>query len=210
MDAQRIKNIAYKALKAADPHYYSWSAQRQEAIRATMDRFASRRVDVVLLKEILDVHCTAENVRELWSDVPLSEINNLNWAKLLTVGIDEAMTFLNESLAENISLLDFKTLFDYDYDDYLFQEEANTKELKRYTPRDYYALRFSRWARMIINDQLYYATLYSSAIYLTESLDDHGNDIIQTLIPHEYIDGKNHGKREKGAFDGLSGDVDDE
>lgn len=200
MDAQRIKNIAYKALMAADPHYHSWSAQKQEAIRATMDKTASRRVDVVLLKEILDVHCTAENVRELWSDVPLSELNNLNWAKLLTVGIGEDMIFLNESLAENISLLDFKTLFDYDYDDHLFQEEANTKELKRYTQRDYYAFRFSRWARMIINDQFYYATLFSSASYLTESLDDHGNDIIQTLIPHEYIDGKDHGKREKGGF----------
>lgn len=200
MDAQRIKNIANKALMVADPSYHSWSTQKQEAFRATMDESASVRVDVVLLKEILDIQCTAENVREIWSDVPLSELNNLNWAKLLTAGIGEDMIFLNESLAENISLLDFNTLYDYDYDDHLFQEEANTKEFKKYTRRDYYAFRFSRWARLIINEQFYYATLYCSANYLTERLDDHGKDIIQTLIPHEYVDGKNHGKREKGGF----------
>lgn len=200
MDAQRIKNIANKALMAADPHYHSWSAQKQEAFRATMDETASRRVDVVLLKEILDIQCTAENVREIWSDVPLSELNNLNWVKLLTAGIGEDMIFPNESLAENISLLDFNTLYDYDYDDHLFQEEANTKEFKKYTRRDYYAFRFSRWARLIINDKFYYATLYSTASYLTEGLDDHGHDIIQTLIPHEHIDGKNHGRRETGGF----------
>lgn len=200
MDANKIKNIANKALMAADPHYHSWSAQKQEVFRATMGETTSRRVDVVLLKEILDIQCTTENIRELWNDLPLSDINNLNWAKLLTTGIGADMIFLNESLAENVSLLDFNTLYDYDYDDHLFQEEANTKELKRYTRRDYYAFRFSRWARLIINDQFYYATLYSNASYLTEGLDDHGHDIIQTLIPHEYIDGKNHGRRENGGF----------
>jgi hypothetical protein len=31
-------------------------------------------------------------------------------------------------------------------------------------------------------------------------LENKGSDIIQSLIPHEYVDGKNHGKPEKGGF----------
>lgn len=200
MDAQNIKNIANKALIAADQFYHSWSAEKQELFRATMTESAQQRVDAVLLKEVLDIQCTPENVRTTWRDLPLSKLNHLNWAKLLIEGIGNDNIFLNESMADNASLLDFNTLYDYDYDDHLFQEEANRKELKDYAGRNYYAFRFSRWARLIINEQLYYATLYSSASYLIERLDDQGSDIIKTLIPHEYVDGKNHGKREKDGF----------
>jgi hypothetical protein len=199
MNAQKIKNAANKALIAADPHYHSWSAQQQERFRATMDEPAQNRVEAVLLKEILDIRCTAENAGEIWRDLPISQLNNLNWAKLLTTGIGDDRVYLNESMAENTSLLDFETLYDYDYDNHLFQEEANKKQIKEYESRDYYALRFSRWARLIINDRFYYATLYSMAGYLTEQLEDKGSDIIQTLIPHEYGEGKNHGKPEQGG-----------
>ena len=200
MDAQNIKNIANKALIAAEPLYHSWTVQKQEMFRATMNESAQQRIDAVLLKEVLGIPCKAENARSIWRDLPLPKLNHLNWAKLLIDGIGDDNIFLNESMADNISLLDFNTLYDYDYDDHLFQEEANSKELEDYAGRDYYALRFPRWARLIINDQLNYATLYSSASYLIDQLDDSGSDIIKTLIPHEYIDGKNHGKRERDGF----------
>src|SRR5690606_6228029 len=57
-----------------------------------------------------------------------------------------------------------------------------------------------RWARLIVNDQFYYATLYSLASYLIEKIEDKGDDLIQTLIPHEYVHGKSHGKPEKNGF----------
>jgi hypothetical protein len=200
MDAQLIKNAAKKALMAADSQYHSWSAEVQEAFRANMSDDAQNRVDAVLLKEILNIQASAANASDIWRDLPLSKLNKLNWAKLLTTGIGDGMIFLNESMAENTSLLNFTTLYDYDFDDHLFQEAANKKEVKNYAGRDYYALRFSRWARLIIKDQFYYATLYSLAGYLTEQLEDQGSDIIQTLIPHKYIDGKNNGKPEQGGF----------
>lgn len=200
MDAQKIKNAANKALIAAEPHYHSWPAAKQEAFRAGMNKAAQNRADAVLLKEILDIQCTAETAGEIWRDLPLSKLNKLNWAKLLIAGVGDDMIFLNESMTANTSLLDFNTLYDYDYDDHLFQERANKKELKDYEDRDYTALRFSRWARLIIENQFYYATLYSLAGYLIEQLEDKGHTIIQTLIPHQYIDGKNHGKPEKGGY----------
>jgi len=200
MDKLKIKTTARKALIAADNHYYSWAAQQQEQFRATMNNAAKNRVKAVLLKDLLGIQCTAENADEIWGDLPISKLDNINWAKLLTSGIGDDYIFLNESMAENESLLDFNSLYDYDYNDYLFQEQANKAEFKDYESRDYYALRFSCWARLIINDQFYYATLYSLADYLTDKIEDISHDYIEMLIPHEYVEGKENGKRVKGGF----------
>ena len=200
MDKSKIKTAARKALMAADPGYYSWPEKQQEQFRATMDDVAQSRVEAVLLKDLLGIQCMAENAGEKWSDLPLSKLDNLNWAKLLTSGIGDDNIFLNESMADNKSLLNFNSLYDYDYEDYLFQEQANKKEFKDYKGRDYYALRFSSWARLIINDQFYYATLYSLAGYLTDEIENKCHDCIQKLIPHEYVEGKENGKQVKGGF----------
>lgn len=199
MDLLKIKNAANKALIAADAEYHSWPSQQQEYFRATMNEAAQNRVDTVLLKEIHGVQSTPESVGKSWDDLPPAKINSLNWAKLLTRGIGDDWIYLNESMAKNTSLLDFETLYDYDFDDHLFQEKTNKKEFEGYEGRDYYALRFSLWARLIINDQFYYATVYSLAGYLSDHLEDKGGDIIETLIPHDYVEGKDHGKVNKGG-----------
>lgn len=200
MNSAKIKTAARKALIAADHNYYAWPAQQQERFRATMDDAAQRRVEAVLLKTLLGIQCTAENAGEIWRDLPLSKLNDLNWAKLLTTGIGDDYIFLNENMTENTSLLDFETLYDYDHADHLFQEQANKKEFNDYQARDYFAFRYPRWARLIIEDQFYYATLYSVAGYVIDVLEDKGHDWIQALIPHEYVEGKEHGKPEKGGF----------
>lgn len=200
MNAAEIKAAARKALIAADPHYYSWALEEQELCRATMSEEAQSRVDAVLLTDLLGISCTAENATDIWNDLPLSKLNPLNWAKLLTRGIGEDMMYLNESMAHNTSLLDFNTLHDYDFNDHLFQEKVNKRDFRDYQGRDYYAFPFPRWARLIIEEQFYYATLYSLASYLTYQLEDKGSDVIDALIPHEYVEGKSHGKQEKGGF----------
>lgn len=53
---------------------------------------------------------------------------------------------------------------------------------------------------MLIQEQFYYATFTSLATYALDEIESAGNEIIRQLIPHEYVDGKNHGKREKGGF----------
>lgn len=103
-------------------------------------------------------------------------------------------------MAADTSLLDFHNLYEYDYDDHLFQDRANKEQFADYQSRDYYALRFSRWARLIVDHQLYYSTLYSLASCLTETLENKGDDLIHALIPHQYVDGRPHGKQEKDGF----------
>ncbi len=200
MDSTIIKSAARKALMAAEPHYQAWPPAQQERFRATMNESAENRIDAVLLQELMGISCSPEEAREIWKNVPLTELDPLNWAKLLTTGIGEDGIWLNESMAEGTSLLDFDTVYDYDFADHLFQEQANKREFSDYQGREYCALRFSSWARLIIEDQFFYATLYSLAGYLTTRLEDNGHDLIQTLIPHDYVEGNAHGKQEEGGF----------
>jgi len=200
MNKSKIKPASRKALIAANKNYYSWSTEQQEKFRATMDETAQNKVESVILNSLFGFKSTVKNASEICNDLPISKTNDFNWAKLLTAGIGEDFIFLNECMADNVSLLNFNSLYDYDYDDYLFQEQANKKEFKNYKPKDYYAFGFSRWARLIINDQFYYATLHSLAGYLIDEIEDKSHDYIEQLIPHEYVEGKENGKQVKGGF----------
>lgn len=200
MEPRRVQAAARKALMAANPLYHAWPPEQQELFRATMSDEIRERVAAVLLSELLGISCTPENAGEVWRDLPIAKLEYINWAKLLTTGIGEDMIWLNESMAESVSLLDFDTLHDFDLDDYHYQEEVNSREITDYQKRDYYALRFSRWARLLIDDKLHYATLTSLATYITDQLEERGTGMIQSLMPHEYVDGENHGKKEEGGF----------
>lgn len=195
-----IQTIAHKALTAADTSYHTWSAEQQENFRATMDNKTRQYVRAILLQEIKGIASTPDNIDELWDDLSIGELYELNEALLLTQGIGEDWVFLNEYMGEGISLLDFETLYDYDFDNHLFQERANTNEDSDYQPRDYYALRWICWMRLLFNDRLCYANLYSLAQYVVSHLEDKGFDKINELIPHDYFPGEFHNEVTK---DGL-------
>ncbi|MBL1276748.1 MAG: hypothetical protein COB30_011735 [Ectothiorhodospiraceae bacterium] len=193
-DKIQITAAARQALMAADAHYYSWPAEQQERFRATMDEDTRTKIRRILLDRLLSIQCSDENVDETWDDVPLPTLNILNWAKLLTSGVGEDYLYLNESMAEGKSLLDFTTLYDYDYSDHLFQEESRHKHASNYQGADYYAYRHPSWARLLINDRLYYATFTSLASHFIDEIEEAGNDLIKQLIPHQYIEGEDNGK----------------
>jgi hypothetical protein len=200
LDRQKLLVAARKALIAADAHYYAWTPEQQEHFRATMGEDAIRRIQCVLLDDLLDIKCRMDEVDEVWNGVPLTDLNPLNWARLLTTGIGEAYIYLNERMAEGKTLLDFSTLYDCDYADYMFQEEACKRDLPDYSSIAYYAYQHPSWVRLLIQEQFYYATFTSLATYTLDEIESAGNEIIRQLIPHEYVNGKNHGKQEKGGF----------
>lgn len=200
MTKAQITAAARRALMAADSYYHAWPAQQQENFRATMDEKARNRVERVLLDSLLDIQCRIDEVDQAWSDVPQSKLIILNWANLLTRGIGEDFIFLNEMLADDKSLLDFTTLYDYNYDDYLFQEQANKKEFPDYEGMDYYAYKHPSWVRLLIGGDFYYATFTSVATQLCDGIEEAGIDYIDQLIPHKLVEGKNHGKQAKGGM----------
>lgn len=112
IDKTQISAAARQALMTANTHYYAWPCEQQERFRATMDSDSQTKVRRVLLDSLLSIQCRDEKVDETWNDLPLLKVNMLNWASLLTSGIGEDFLYLNESMAEGKSLLDFSTLYD--------------------------------------------------------------------------------------------------
>ena len=196
----QIIAAARKALIAGDSHYHAWSEQQQENFRATMDENARNRVERVLLDSLLNIQCSIDEVDKIWNDLPLSKLNILNWASLLTKGIGEDYISLNEMLAVDKSLMDFTTLYDYNYDDYLFQEQANKEAFPDYERMDYYAYKHPSWIRLLIDGDFYYATFTSIATQLCDDIEETGRDYIDQLIPYKLVEGKDHGKQEKGGI----------
>ena len=199
-DIKQIASAARKALIAADTLYHAWTNERQEHFRATMHEDARKRIQCVLIEALLGIKCTTAEINEAWNDIPTAKMNIVNWAKLLTEGIGENYIYLNECMAKDKSLLDFNTLHDYDYNDYLFQEQCISKDLPAYKGQDYYAYKHPCWVRLLASGQFYYATFLSLATYLTDEIESAGSDHIRQLIPHDYVDGKDNGKPEKGGF----------
>lgn len=217
LDAKRVMAAAHRALMAADSQYYSWSSEKQERFRATLCGDALIRVRRVLLESLLGIQCSPDRIYQVWDDLPLNQVTLLNWASLLTTGIGEDNIYLNEHLSDGQSLLDFETLYDYDHDHYMFQEEVKGKEIAAYERADYYALRHPFWVRLTINGHFHYATLLSLATYFADAIESAGNDLIDQLSPHEYVEGEDNGKAESGGvrYDmkldaaGLEGQLDE-
>lgn len=200
LDRQKLLVAARRALIAADAHYYACTPDEQEQFRATMSENARRKIQRVLLNDLLGIKCRTDEIDEVWNDVPLTDLNQLNWARLLTTGIGKDYIYLNECMSEGKTLLDFPTLYDFDYADYRFQEEARKRDFADYKGIEYFAYQHSSWVRLLIQEQFYYATFTSLATYILDEIESAGDEIIRQLIPHEYVDGRNYGMREKGGF----------
>lgn len=200
MNETQITAAARKALIAADAQYFSWPTSQQEMFRATAPSEVKKRIDQVLLASLLGIKCSLEEAEQVWNDLPIQQLNLLNGAKLLTIGIGEDYIFLNEGLPEGKTLLDYATLYDYDHEDYLFQEEVNRKEFPDYSGADYFAFRHPAWARLLIQGEFHYATFFSLARHLCDDIETSGHDVIDQLIPHCYVEGENNGKPQDGGF----------
>jgi hypothetical protein len=215
----KIVAASRKALIAAYAHYFAWPTDRQERYCATMPSEAYTRVQRVLLNSLLGIRCSPDEdeIDAAWKDVPTKKLYLLNWASLLTRGIGDDFFYLNVFMDEGKSVLDYTSLYHYDYQFHLFQESSKAEDSDDYEPCDYYAWRHSSWARLLVNDQFYYASLLSVATHFLDEIGSAGDDVIRRLIPHRYVDGVDNGKPVDGGFvwdmkldaDGFEGELEE-
>jgi hypothetical protein len=189
-----------RALIRVKPRYFSWTMEAQEQYRVAMpdaDRF---RIRQALLKTLFSISVeTEEEMNKVFGTFNDEQYLLFNSTLLPLTGIGGDHFFLNEHLGDK-TLLDFETLYDYDYEDHCYQEEARKRDLKGYEVHPYRGTPYQHWARLYIDGAFYYATLSCMAGYLLSIIDDSGFDKVSELIPHEYVDGPDHGKREGKGF----------
>ncbi|QYZ67770.1 MAG: hypothetical protein OI74_01120 [Gammaproteobacteria bacterium (ex Lamellibrachia satsuma)] len=176
------------------------------------------RIRHLLLASLRGIECHSEQeANDAWEAVSISDLYSLNWAMLLTSGIGEDHIYLNESMEDGTSILDVSTLYEYDYADYLFQEHARFRDFSEYAGSRYYGISHGWWIRLLIDGQLYYATVTSLTTHLMGEIEEAANGHIDNLIPSELIEGESNGKRQGGGFlwdmrtdaNGLEGQLDE-
>lgn len=200
IEKSAVITAARRALITANEKYFSLSEEEQEVYRATKDDKAIQRIKCSVLRDLLKIQAKIDSIDDLWSELSKSDLNTLNWCLLLTDGIGDDFIFVNESFSENTSILDFTTLYDYDFADYLFQERTKKEELSQYEPKDYYPFRWSPWIRLLVDSVFSYATLTSVASYIYDELEEFGNNYIDHLIPNELVKGPEHNQKTDGGI----------
>jgi hypothetical protein len=186
-----------RAIISAVPEYFTWTVEKQERYRADMPEEDRLRIQQVLLKLLFGIKTkTDQEVGVVLDDFDTQQYVLLNSAMLLLTGIGDDYFFLNESMADNTCLLDFETVYDYDLNDYEFQQLMRQKDNPDYGLKPYQGYLYFVWARLHINGVFHYANLCMVAGYVNGKLEDFGFDQINKLIPHEYVEDKNHRKRE--------------
>jgi hypothetical protein len=183
------------------PDYFSWNKNRQEQYRVDTPEEDDFRIRQFLLRELFDISASNDDeVEEARREMSEAQCLKLNAILLPIKGIGEDYFFLNEFFGNQENLLHFETLYDYDFDDYTFQENARRKEQKDYEEKPYRGSLYFSWARLMVDDSFSYGVLSMVAGYLYCELDEYGNDYMEKLIPHEFTHGKNHGKAEGSGY----------
>jgi hypothetical protein len=193
-----IEPALRRAFMLVEPEYFSWPVEAQERYRAGMPGEHAFRIRQVLLKAIFGIHVkTLEELEAAIEAFGDSESLVFNRALLPVMGVGDDCFFLNECLGAGETILDFETLHDYDYADYCFQEQARKEEIPDYAVKAYRGSLYHAWARLQIDGVFHYASLSMAASYIYSLIDECGSDRIDALIPHHYVNGKDHGKREE-------------
>jgi hypothetical protein len=188
-----------KAIIRYIPDYFGWNETRQEQYRINIPEEIDFKIRQFIIKELFDISVSNDDeLDEAWQEMSETQCSKINSTLLPLQGIGEDYFYLNESFSNHKSLLNFETLYDYDFDDYKFQEGWRKKDQKGYKRKPYRGSLYLTWARLMIDGSFTYGTLSMVAGYLFSHLDEFGNEYIDKLIPNEFKHGKNHGK-DKGS-----------
>ena len=181
--------------------YFAWSDAEKERYHVAKPAEDRLRLQQHLLQELFGIHvrdqAELDDALEGFDD---AQNLRLTRALLPISGIGADSFVLNEHLAENVTLLDFPTLYDYAQDDYVFQEAARKQLNPEHEDKPFQGDLHFCWARLLIDNAFYYATLSSAASYINGLLETLGAEKIDQLIPHDYVPGKDHGEREDEGF----------
>jgi len=179
------------------PDYFTLPEAERENYRLQLNTADDFRIRQAILKALFGIAVnTAEELDAMLDTIDDSQHLTLNSTLLPLQGIGENNFFMNEYLPGDVTLLDFNTVGDYARDDHRFQEQARTQEDPDYKICAYRGDIQRCWARLMIDGAFHYADISSLAGYLTDVLDETGFDRIDELIPCQYVEGPDHGKRD--------------
>jgi hypothetical protein len=191
--------LVNRLLMTLDPLFFSYSMAEQNTRRQRFDWSHSEKMYSFLYKELFGLTYDEENDEEVLND---SQTRLLNSHTTAVLGIGENSFRLCEFQDKDFDLTAFASLYDYDLAEFKYQRDACKRESPESWEDKEYRLRLNHnWARILDSKgDFYYTTLSSLSRHLYDELESKASDLIESLIPHELVDGPNHGKNVEGGM----------
>lgn len=193
------------------PNYFQMNESEKEAFKINNEDELLENFEAFFFQEKYQKDITKTPISDILEDEEI--LFDFNKHTIFLRGIGKNHFFLNESL-EKGDMLKFQTLYDYDYDNFKFQEKATYDWTKEENDRkgidtpefilpEYRIRTYANWARCIWNennqDNFYYLILNSLASHIYMEVEEKAFELIDSLIPNNYYEGKNHGKKTKNG-----------
>ena len=203
-----------RAIMTVKPEYFSWSKTEQERYGLGLSENESEAIKRSMVKTLFGIETDLDS--EFWT-LTDEQYLHLDCAMLLLMGIGENHFFLNEMVIAG-QLCEFNTFDEFFKSEHAFQQEGFLEYFEDYQAKPYKGdILMCIMARAFINERLYYLTLNCLAGYIRSHLTHIGDALIDELIPSEFVNGKNHGKRTSGGVvwdrqqnaGGLEGQLDE-
>jgi len=185
-----MNRILTKALMKYHNDFFKMSDEEQELFKLQDHDELDKKIRMFVYKELgID-----EN-----SNDPLDSLA-YNSTMLPYHGIGENNFALNE-FDWNEKIFTFKNLYEYNKNYHEYQETALSEDenLTDYKPGKLYN-RFNSWARVFVDKKFHYLNLFSIQIWLYWSLEEFSHAWIEKQIPHDYVTGKDNGKKTEGGY----------
>ena len=145
-----------------------------------------------LINKYHDRHYDSLEEFDKWQ-TDMSGLNNVNSCLLVLQGYGKNRIWMNDFSRDDLS--QYNNLNDYALKDHKFQEEARAKDFKDYVEKPYTGHLYGQWTRMFISSKFHYVNLWNLGSYIHTEVDNVLTDMLRELIPYEYVDGPEHGKK---------------
>lgn len=180
-----VESAARNVMARINKEYFSLTKDEQEEFRANIlvEDNDEDEIIAMLIGELFGIDCCGGTLSEYWDDFEPAQLTQIYWAQTLIQGIGDDNIVLKEGLTSARNLLNFPTLYDLDISYFLHEK----------TSRYYYAGQHSRSIHLLINGNFCDAKLCSLADFVMNTVRESGEQFIEELIPHRYVETEFYG-----------------
>lgn len=192
--------IIKRLLMRIDPLFFSYDKSKQDLERQSYYHLYGDMITESLFKQLFQIEY--EKGEENEDKLTKEQLDLFNAYITSLTGIGENSFVYNEFKTKDFDLCIYPTLYDYDFEEFHYQQNAqNENSNGELVERPYRLYLNNNWCR-ILDDEgcFYYSTQTSLSNYLYQRLSDYASDRMEQLIPHYFVDGPDNGKRTKGGY----------
>ena len=203
MSNQTIKPdqaLVKRLLIRIDPLYFTYDNSKQDKERQSYYDQHDDTITEFLFKHVFEIEF--EKGKENEDKLSKEQLDLFNAYLTSLIGIGENSFIYNEYQAEDLDLSTYPSLYDYDFEEFNFQQNARKEQFGgNFIEMPYRLYLNSNWSRLL--DQqgcFYYSTQSSLSHYLIHKLYEHAAERMDQLIPHDFVEGPNNDKEIKGGI----------